>query len=146
MLQRILNGAGGPGITGGALSGGLASRLAFEGDSSDEEMDEDEEPGAAGKLFGNRTRGLAEEDDDELMKEGEEKGQRKELDSLKAQLDELGDGLEDKVKEAEGELGKNGGKSDESDDAVAHIENVDKEVCAHPLTSPLITDSYFMFY
>ncbi|KAF8672122.1 PP2C protein [Rhizoctonia solani] len=126
MLQRILNGAGAPGLSGAPLAGGLASRLAFDADSSDEEMDEDEEPGSAGKLFGNRTRGLGEEDDDELAKEGGENGQRKELDSLKAQLDELENGLEDKVKEAEGELGKNGAKNG-GDDVVAHIEDVDKD-------------------
>ncbi|KAJ1303186.1 hypothetical protein OPQ81_011385 [Rhizoctonia solani] len=128
MLQRILNSAAGPGLSGNPLSGGLASRLAFEPDSSDEEMDEDEEPGAAGKLFGNRTRGLGEDDDDELLKEdGTENGQRKELDSLKAQLDELEDGLEDKVKEAEGALGKNSKKDGEGDDAATHIEDVEKE-------------------
>ena len=129
MLQRILSGAGGPGIAGGAISGGLASRLAFEADSSDEEMDEDEDgtPGAAGKLFGNRTRGLGEEDEDELMKEGEEGGQRKELDSLKAQLDELTDGLEDEVQEAEKE--KKGGstsKDASGEAAVTQVEDASK--------------------
>ncbi|QRV92274.1 protein phosphatase 2C [Ceratobasidium sp. AG-Ba] len=111
MLQRILNGTGGPG-----MGGGLASRLAFEADSSDEEMEEDEDhyvPGSAGRLFGNRTRGLGEEDEDEQMGEGEQGGQRKELDSLKAQLDELTDGLEDEVEEAKGQ-----------GDGVKHIEDV----------------------
>ncbi|CAE6502692.1 unnamed protein product [Rhizoctonia solani] len=123
MLQRILNSAGGPGLGSGPLSGGLANRLSFEPDSSDEEMDEDEEPGASGKLFGNRSKGLGEEDDDEPMGEGAKNGQRKELDSLKAQLDELEDGLEDKVKEAEGEMGKNATKGPEANDAVAHTED-----------------------
>jgi protein phosphatase 2C family protein 2/3 len=127
MLQRILSSAGGPGMAGGALSGGLAGRLAFDADSSDDEMDEDDStPGAAGKLFGNRTRGLGEEDEDELIKEDAEGGQRKKLDSLKAQLDELTDGLEDEVKEAEEEKGKAGqkGKSGAEGEGTAHIEDV----------------------
>ncbi|CAE6509060.1 unnamed protein product, partial [Rhizoctonia solani] len=139
MLQRILNSAGGPGLGSGPLSGGLASRLAFEPDSSDEEMDEDEEPGSTGKLFGNRTKGLGEEDDDELMGEGGENGQRKELDSLKAQLDELEDGLEDKVKEAEGELGKNATKGVEGESTAAHTENAESQPAGYGLSSRLPT-------
>ncbi|KAG8767009.1 hypothetical protein FRC12_006506 [Ceratobasidium sp. 428] len=107
MLQRILNGAGQGGLGGGIGAGGGLSRLAFEADSSDEEMEEDDDmPGSAGRLFGNRTRGLGEEDEDEQMKDGG--GERKELDSLKAQLDELTDGLEDEVEQVEGGKGPDG--------------------------------------
>ncbi|KAG9097557.1 Protein phosphatase 2C 2 [Ceratobasidium sp. UAMH 11750] len=122
MLQRILNGTSGPGIAAGGITGGLASRLAFEPDSSDEEMEEDDYvPGAAGRLFGNRTRGLAEEDEDEQMRDESAGGERKDLDSLKAQLDELTDGLEGEVEQAEAGAGagRNG-------TGVAHIENADK--------------------
>ncbi|KAG8730824.1 Protein phosphatase 2C 2 [Ceratobasidium sp. 414] len=121
MLQRILNGTG-PGVAPGGMTGGLASRLAFEADSSDEEMEEDEyvPGGAMGRLFGPRTRGLGEEDEDEQMRDESAGGERKDLDSLKAQLDELTDGLENQVEEAEAGAGRNGA------DKVAHIENVDK--------------------
>ncbi|KAB5588992.1 Protein phosphatase [Ceratobasidium theobromae] len=133
MLQRILSSAGGQGITGGPLSGGLASRLAFDADSSDEEMDDDDStPGAAGKLFGNRTRGLGEEDEDELMKDGSGSGQRKDLDSLKAQLDELTDGLEDEVKEAEEDKASGQGVKPEVDP----ISPVEDEKDAQLTTQP----------
>jgi protein phosphatase 2C family protein 2/3 len=122
MLQRILNGTGGPGMPGNGIGGGLANRMTFDADSSDEEMEEEDyvPGGAMGRLFGNRTRGLAEEEDDDETKEG---GERRDLDSLKAQLDELTDGLEDEVEEAEA-----GRKGAPETGGVAHIEDVDKEV------------------
>lgn len=123
MLQRILNGTGGPGMPGAGIAGGLANRLAFDADSSDEEMEEEEDvPGSAGRLFGNRTRGLGEEDEDEDMKAGAGgAGEHRDLNSLKAQLDELTDGLEGEVEEAQ-EAGRKGGP-----EGVAHIEDVGKE-------------------